>query len=95
MNHIVCSSVVQVVLANPMSSILTLKFLRLSGAIEPDDVSVLLTAPTGVAAFNINGMILHSALLLGGGKYTGFQPLSHDRLNTLRSKLSKLTLSYH
>ena len=70
----------------------TLKFLRLSGAIEPDDVIVLLTAPTGVAAFNINGMTLHSAFLLGTGKYTGFQPLSHDRLNTLRSKLSKLTL---
>ena len=30
----------------------TQKFLRLSGAIEPDDVIVLLTAPTGVAAFN-------------------------------------------
>ena len=70
----------------------TLKFLRLSGAIEPDDVIVLLTAPTGVAAFNINGMTLHSAFLLGSGKYTGFQPLSHDRLNSLRSKLSKLTL---
>ena len=70
----------------------TLKFLRLSGFIEPDDVIVLLTAPTGVAAFNINGMTLHSAFLLGSGKYTGFQPLSHDRLNTLRSKLSKLTL---
>ncbi len=70
----------------------TLRFLRLSGAIEPDDVIVLLTAPTGVAAFNINGMTLHSAFLLGSGKYTGFQPLSHDRLNTLRSKLSKLTL---
>ena len=70
----------------------TLKFLRLSGAIEPDDVIVLLTAPTGVAAFNINGMTLHSAFLLGSGKYTGFQPLSHDRLNTLRSRLSKLTL---
>ena len=36
----------------------TLKFLRLSGAIEADDVIVLLTAPTGVAAFNIN-CILH------------------------------------
>ena len=61
--------------------------LELSGAIEPVDVIVLLTAPTGVAAFNINGMTLHSSFLLGGGKYTGFQPLSHDRLNTLRSKL--------
>ena len=70
----------------------TIKLLRLSGAIEPDDVIVLLTAPTGVAAFLINGMTLHSALLLGRSKYGGFQPLSHDRLNSLRSKLSHLVL---
>ena len=70
----------------------TIKLLRLSGIFEPGDVTVLLTAPTGVAAFNTNGMTLHSALLLGSGKYGGFQPLSHNRLNTLRSKLSKLML---
>ena len=62
----------------------TLKLLRLSGTFEP---IVLLTAPTGVAAFN-NGMTLHSAPLLGRSKYSGFQPLSHDRMNTLRTKLS-------
>jgi hypothetical protein len=71
----------------------TLKFLRLS--IEPNDINsiivVLLTAPTS-AAFNINDMTLHSAFSLRGGKYTGFRPLDHDRLNTLRSKLSKLIL---
>ena len=71
----------------------TIKFLKQSGTFEPDDVIVLLTAPTGVAAFNINGMTLHSALLLGTSKYTGFQPLSHDKLNTLRTKLSNLALS--
>ena len=38
---------------NPMSD--TLKFLRLS---EPDDVIMLLAAPTGVTAFNIKGMTL-------------------------------------
>ena len=70
----------------------TLKLLKLSGAFEPDDVIVLLTAPTGVAAFNIDGMTLHSALLLGRSKYSGFQPLSHDRLNSLRTKLSRLML---
>ena len=70
----------------------TLKFLKLSGAFEPDDVTVLLTAPTGVAACNINGMTLHSAFLLGHSKYSGFQPLSHDKLNTLRIKLSRLML---
>ena len=70
----------------------TLKFLKLSGTLEPDDVTVLLTAPTGVAAFNINGMTLHSAFLLGRSKHSSFQPLGHDRLNTLRSKLSKLII---
>ena len=45
-----------------------------------------------MAAFNINGMTLHSALLLGRSKYGGFQPLRHDKLNTLRTKLSKLSL---
>ena len=70
----------------------TLKLLKLSGTFEPDDVIVMLTAPTGVAAFNIDGMTLHSALLLGRSKYSGFQPLSHDRLNSLRTKLSRLML---
>ncbi len=70
----------------------TLKLLKLSGTIEPDDVTVLLTAPTGVAAFLINGMTVHSALLLGCNKYGGFQPLNHDKLNSLRTKLSKLAL---
>jgi len=37
-------------------------------------------------------MNLHSALLLGSDKYSGFQPFNRDRLNTLRSKLSRLTL---
>lgn len=46
----------------------TLKLLRLSCTIEPDDVIVLLTAPTGAAAFIITGLTLHSALLLGCGK---------------------------
>ena len=40
----------------------TLKLLKLSGTLQPDDVTILLTAPTGVAAFNINGMTLHSAI---------------------------------
>ena len=70
----------------------TVKFLRQSGTFEPDDVLVLLTAPTGVAAFNISGMTLHSALLLGTSKYTGFQPLNHDNVNSLRTKLANLAL---
>ena len=37
----------------------TVKLLRLSGQVEPEGVTVLLTAPTGVAAFNIQGMTVH------------------------------------
>ena len=40
----------------------------------------------------MNGMTLHSAFLLGKSRYGGFQPLSSEKVNTLRSKLSKLVL---
>ena len=70
----------------------TIKLLKLSGMFEPDDVIVLLSAPTGVAAFNIGGMTLHSALMLGRSKFGEYQSLSHDKANTLRLKLSKLKL---
>ena len=33
-----------------------IKLLKLSSMLEPDDVIVLLSAPTGVAAFNIGRM---------------------------------------
>ena len=67
-----------------------IKLLLLSGQVEPEDV-VLLTAPTGVATFNIQGMTIHSALLLGTSKFSS-QPLTQDKLNTLRTKLSNLQL---
>ena len=68
----------------------TIKFLKLSGAFEPDEIVVLLSAPTSVAAFNINGMTLHFVFLLGIRGSSSF--LSSDRLNTLRTKLSGLQL---
>ena len=71
----------------------TRKLLPLSNTIKPTDCTVLLTAPTGVAAFNINGMTVHSALLLGVSKYgNSAEHLTSDKLNTLRSKLENLTL---
>lgn len=59
----------------------TIKLLRLL-QLQPDDITVLLTASTGVAAFNIVGMTPHAALLLNTGKFNT-QPLSHDKLNSL------------
>ena len=69
----------------------TVKLLQLSGQVQPDDVTVLLTAPTGIAAFNIEGMTVHSALLLATSKFSN-QPLTQDKLNTSRTKLSNLQL---
>ena len=59
----------------------TVKLLLLSRQMEPEDVIVLLTAPTGVAAFNIHGMTLHSALPLGTSKFSS-QPLTQDKQHT-------------
>ena len=69
----------------------TIKLLRLSRQFETEDILVLLTAPTGIAAMNINGMTIHSALVLGTFK-NSFQALSQEKLNTLRLKLSNLKL---
>ena len=70
-----------------------IRFLKLaSDRFQPDVVVALLTDPTGVAAFNINGMALNSGFLLGTAKYSSSQALSHDKLNTLRSRLSNLKL---
>ena len=58
---------------------------------KPDAIKVLLTAPTGKAAFNIHGMTLHSAFALPVTEFNGEMPnLSSDVCNTLRSKLSCL-----
>ena len=69
------------------------KILRLSHRVRPTDVTVLVTAPTGVAAYNVDGMTIHSALLLKvSGSKNAASPLTFDKLNTLRSKLENLTL---
>uniref|UniRef100_UPI00358FEAD2 uncharacterized protein n=1 Tax=Myxine glutinosa TaxID=7769 RepID=UPI00358FEAD2 len=59
---------------------------------NPDDVSVLLTAPTGVAAFNINASTIHSTFSIGVGAKLPYQPLGDEKINSLRSKLSSLQI---
>ena len=39
-------------------------FLQQTMNVQPDEPLVLLTAPTGLAAFNIGGITLHSAFML-------------------------------
>ncbi|CAG2202192.1 unnamed protein product [Mytilus edulis] len=59
---------------------------------NPDDVHVLLTAPTGTAAHNISGVTLHSAFLLPLGQTKSYIKLSDDKRNAFRSKASKIRL---
>ena len=67
--------------------------LGLSGVYNPDDVIVLLTAFTGMAALNIDGMTLHSAfLLVTGPNKRNYQGLGSERLYILRARLSKMRL---
>ena len=57
---------------------------------ELDKPRILLLAPTGVAAININGTTIHSGLGINvGGK---LYPLSEQHCAALRNKLSKVRL---
>ncbi|CAG2192522.1 unnamed protein product [Mytilus edulis] len=59
---------------------------------NPDDLTVLLTAPTGTAAFNINGLTIHSSLSIFKGLSVEKAMLGEDKLNSLRSKLENLQI---
>ncbi|XP_062580740.1 uncharacterized protein LOC134242656 [Saccostrea cucullata] len=59
---------------------------------NPDDLTVLLTAPTGTAAFNINGLTIHSALGIFKSLSVDHALLSEDKVNKLRSKLDSLEI---
>ena len=57
---------------------------------NPDDIPILKIAPTGVAAFNINGSTIHSALSIPLQIQLPYQPLSEEKISTLRNKLAHI-----
>ena len=60
------------------------RYLCSSEGEDPDNIRILLCAPTGKAAYNINGVTIHNAFQIQPSK--GFnQSLSCDVLNTLRT----------
>ena len=65
------------------------KLLLRKGA-DPGRPRVLLLAPTGVAAVNIDGTTVHSGLGIHGKVYTPFTPLSDKMRASLRNKLSEV-----
>ena len=71
----------------------TKRLIRLGRHCEPEDIISLLTAPTGVAAFNISGMTIHSAFSLKTFRF-GFNylPLSQEKLPFLEKQYQNLQL---
>ena len=70
----------------------TVKLLRCAHQVGPEDVPVLLTAATGIAAHNISGITIHSAFVLNERRRSGatYYSLGADTLNTLQSHLEQL-----
>ena len=68
---------------------ITIKYLRYLPHVTPSDLLCLTCAPTGTAAFNINGMTIHSAFLIPI-TMRAYQNLETDTLNTSRNKLQHL-----
>ena len=67
---------------------------RLSVGQAEDDVTVMVCAFMGSAAFNVDGYTLHSSfnLLLTESKKDDYIRLSNEQLSTMRSKLGNLAL---
>ena len=59
---------------------------------NPDDVSILKLAPTGIAAYNINGKTIHSALSIPIKFTLPYQPLGEEKISQLRTRLAQLQI---
>ncbi|XP_065109326.2 uncharacterized protein [Paramisgurnus dabryanus] len=59
---------------------------------NPDDVTVLLTASTGVAAFNVGASTIHNTFSIGANVRLPYQPLSDEKLNSLRVSIGNLQI---
>ena len=68
---------------------ITVKYMRFLPNVQGDEVTCMLVAPTGTAAFNIDGMTIHSAFLFPVAMKQ-YRNLSAETLNILRNKLQKL-----
>ena len=64
-------------------------FFQLTGIVEPDKPLVLLTAPTGSAAFQISGLTIHAALQLNSNNTAA---MSYESKAILFNKLQQMKL---
>ena len=65
------------------------KFYSSQPGENPDNIHAIILAPTGMAAYHINGNTIHSGLHIDINKKDA-TPLSYSELNTLRSKYKKI-----
>ncbi|KAM7418505.1 hypothetical protein PAMA_015902 [Pampus argenteus] len=54
---------------------------------HPDSACVLLTAPTGIAAYNLNASTIHHTFSIGINVRLPYTPLGEEKLNSLRAQL--------
>ena len=66
-------------------------FLQQSLKLQPDEPLVLLTAPTGLAAFNIGGITLHSAFM-SHQTCENADITDWEKKSTMHTKLANLVL---
>ena len=66
-------------------------FLQQTLWVQPDEPLGLLTAPTGLAAFNINGITLHCAFMLHRDNYSTDKNAWEKKIN-MQIKLQHLAL---
>uniref|UniRef100_A0A9J8ADG0 ATP-dependent DNA helicase n=1 Tax=Cyprinus carpio carpio TaxID=630221 RepID=A0A9J8ADG0_CYPCA len=61
-------------------------------ALYPDDVSVVLTAPTGIAAFQLKASTIHHTFSIGTDVKLPYTHLGEEKLNSLRAKFHGLQI---
>lgn len=59
---------------------------------QPDATTVVLTAPTGVAAYNINANTIHNTFSIGTDLSLPIKNLTEEKINSLRAKLGNLEI---
>jgi len=70
-----------------------IRFYNIGADNNPDDPKVLLSSPTGKAAFLINGQTIHSLFRIPANQgYTEYRPLTSDKLNALQCQLRHVKL---
>ena len=71
-----------------------IRYLNSQAETVPDEISVVKAAPTGKAAFNINGNTLHSTFKIPASRGFSYRTLDRDRPNTIRCQLQKLQVIF-